>query len=133
MELATTPDLYAPSIDDSGNYVDAVPPTHAMRNGMMCPCGKRKDSKVFTTATMFRSHCQSITHQKWLQFVNSEKNNHIRHNEKLTETVEQQKHLIASMERELHNKTLRIQELERERDQHNIKLNLTCNPFDAFD
>ena len=140
MELATTPDLYAPSIDDTGNYIDVAPPTHTIRNGLMCPCGKRKDNKVFTTAASFKIHFQSITHQKWLQSVNFNKNNYISQNTMLTETVEQQKLLIANLQRELHNKTLKIQELEREREREKERerereqqLNNVTNPFDAFD
>ena len=39
MELALEPDMYSPSIDDAGKYVDEHTTTFPLR----CPCGSRKD------------------------------------------------------------------------------------------
>lgn len=36
MNIQTTPDIYTPSIDDQGNYIDHIP---VIRNGIRCSCG----------------------------------------------------------------------------------------------
>jgi hypothetical protein len=42
MELIVEPDIYQPSIDEAGNYIDKIPCT-LKTNGLSCPCGSRKD------------------------------------------------------------------------------------------
>ena len=34
MELVTEPDVYAPIMNNDREYIDKVPPLHAMSNGM---------------------------------------------------------------------------------------------------
>ena len=41
MELITEPDIYAPSIDEIGNYIDKVPSFLIIKHGVRCTCGKR--------------------------------------------------------------------------------------------
>ena len=43
MELVVEPDIYTPSINDNGLYVDKVPPFNYIKKGLTCPCGSRKD------------------------------------------------------------------------------------------
>ena len=75
MELATEPDLYSPSIDSLGNYIDKIPSFNNIKHGLRCPCGSRKD-KVYDTYSTFSAHTKTKTHQKWLNDLNLNKANH---------------------------------------------------------
>lgn len=99
MELVTEPDIYMPSVDELGNYVDKIP---ALKKGLTCPCGSRKD-KVYETNAIFSAHIKSKTHQSWLQTLNLNKANHYIEKEKLKETVQNQRLIIARSETEIHN------------------------------
>jgi hypothetical protein len=55
MELAVESDIYSPSIDDKGNYVDRIPSFNNIKNGLRCPCGTRKD-KTYDCTTYFSNH-----------------------------------------------------------------------------
>jgi len=50
MELVVEPDIYMPSIDELGNYVDKIP---SCKKGLTCPCGSRKD-KVYERPLCFQ-------------------------------------------------------------------------------
>jgi hypothetical protein len=115
MALITEPDVYAPNMDDMGNYVDKTPSfkTHALANGLRCPCGTRKD-KVYSSAQMFSLHCKSKTHEKWLQDLNANKTNLFTENEKLRDIVHAQKIMIGKMELELSSKNMMINYLTQE-------------------
>ena len=39
MDLITSPDIYTPSVNTDGNYIDYIP---IIINGLFCPCGTRK-------------------------------------------------------------------------------------------
>ena len=62
MEITITPDIYTPSVNNTGNYIDNIP---IIKNGLFCPCGTRKD-KTYENTTKFASHIKSKSHQKWL-------------------------------------------------------------------
>jgi len=66
MSLEVTPDVYAPSINDNGMYVDEK---IKMINGMYCPCNTLKD-KVYDTVSKFTTHTKTKMHQKWLKQLN---------------------------------------------------------------
>jgi len=104
MELALEPELYIPSINDSGNYVDKVP---SFRHGMTCPCGSRKD-KIYDTPSKFKSHCKGIIHQKWLNDLNMNRANYYVQSVQLEDIVKQQRIVIAQFEKELHIKSKTI-------------------------
>ena len=107
MELILEPDFYSPSIDDQGNYIDKIPSFHIIKKGLQCPCGARKD-KIYETYSIFSSHCKTKMHQKWIAHLNQNKMNYFVENESLKKTVENQKLIIAKMEKELHNKSITI-------------------------
>jgi hypothetical protein len=107
MELAVEAELYVPSIDEHGNYIDKVPPSSVFKNGLRCPCGSRKD-KVYESYTLFATHIKSKCHQKWLDNVNLNKANYYIENENLKETVWNQRLIIAKLEKELQNKIMTI-------------------------
>lgn len=107
MELTVETELYAPSIDEHGNYIDKIPPCCVLKNGVRCPCGSRKD-KVYDSYTLFATHIKSKCHQKWLNSVNLNKANYYIENESLKETVTNQRLIIAKLERDLQNKIMTI-------------------------
>jgi hypothetical protein len=107
MELVTEPDTYSPSIDDIGNYIDKIPPFASIKHGIRCPCGSRKD-KVYETSSIFSQHIKTKSHQKWLQGLNLNKANYYIQNEELKTTIQQQRLVIAKLEKELQNKIMTI-------------------------
>jgi hypothetical protein len=118
MELVTEPDIYAPNIDDKGNYIDYIPSFHN-KKGLRCPCGTRKD-KVYDTHSVFHSHVKTKTHQKWLSILNNNKTNYYVENIKLKETVHSQQQIIVRMENELKTKILTIDYLTNQLVQNNL-------------
>ena len=94
MELVVEPDVYSPNIDESGNYIDAIP---YMRKGLRCPCGSRKD-KIYETHSVFSAHVKTKTHQKWLTALNQNKANYYVENISLKETIDNQRLIIARLE-----------------------------------
>jgi len=115
MELATEPDVYSPSIDENGNYIDKIPSfnTNALANGLRCPCGTRKD-KVYLTGPLFAAHCKSKTHEKWVQDLNNNKSNFFTENQKLRDVVHAQKIMIGKLELDVSSKNMTIGYLTHE-------------------
>jgi hypothetical protein len=113
MELVTEADLYTPSIDNFGNYIDKTPSFNNLKCGLRCPCGSRKD-KTYDTSSAFSTHTKSKTHQKWLDNLNLNKTNYYVENEKLKHTLQDQRMIIAKMDIELQNKNLTIDYLTQQ-------------------
>jgi hypothetical protein len=113
MELVVEPDIYQPSIDDHGNYIDQIPSFQYIKKGIRCPCGSRKD-KIFDTASKFSSHSKTKIHQKWLANLNMNRANFYVENETLKETVENQKFIIHTMEKHIQTKIMTIDFLTRQ-------------------
>jgi hypothetical protein len=107
MELVEEPDIYSPSVDQNGNYVDRIPSFCLIKKGLRCPCGSRKD-KIYETNTIFSAHIKSKTHQKWIESLNLNKVNYYVENEELKETIMNQRLIIAKYEKALHNKIITI-------------------------
>jgi hypothetical protein len=103
MELALEPDMYAPSINESGNYVDKVPSFHVVKKGLYCLCGSRKD-KLYDNYNSFACHVKTKTHQNWLATLNLNKTNFFIENAKLTKTIHSQKIIISQQEKDISNK-----------------------------
>jgi len=108
MELVTEPDIYSPSVDCNGNYVDKIPSSFHIKNGLRCPCGSRKD-KTYDCSN-FSNHIKTKTHQKWLADMNTNKTNFYSSNIILQDTLNNQKLIIARLERDiiLKSKTIDI-------------------------
>jgi hypothetical protein len=111
MELVTEPEIYSPSIDDMGKYIDRTP--FGIKMGIRCPCAARKD-KIYNTHSMFSTHCKTKYHQKWLEDLNNNRMNHYIENEKNKETIENQKLIIAKLEKELQSKNMTIDYLTKQ-------------------
>jgi hypothetical protein len=119
MDLATEPETYLPSIDDTSNYIDKIPPFAIIKHGIRCPCGSRKD-KVYDSHTIFSQHIKTKTHQKWLQNLNTNKANYYIENEELKTIVQQQRIIIAKLEKELQNKSMTIDFLTQQLMSKNV-------------
>ena len=110
MEIALTPDIYCPIVDDKGNYSDSVPRIHY---GISCPCNMNKD-KVYDTRQSFMTHIKSKSHQKWLEDMNRNRQNHYEEVLKLRQTVQNQRLIIARLEREVSAKTVSVDQLMKQ-------------------
>ena len=113
MELVEEPDFYTPSVDESGNYIDRIPSFCLIKKGLKCPCGSRKD-KIYETNPIFSAHVKTKTHQKWIESLNLNKVNYYIDNEKLKETIMNQRLIIAKFEKDLQNKLMTIDYLTSE-------------------
>ncbi len=101
MELVLEPDVYSPSIDENGNYIDKIPSFSLIKKGLLCPCGSRKD-KIYDSRAIFSSHIKTQMHTKWLSYLNLNKANYYIENEKLNETIQNlyKKDIIVIVKRE---------------------------------
>jgi hypothetical protein len=104
MDLTIEPELYAPSLDDTGKYIDKV---HYSKYGVICPCGARRD-KVYESTTKFQQHVRTKIHQKWLEELNANKANFYVRVIELEEIVKQQRILLAQQERVIQTKSKTI-------------------------
>ena len=116
MELVVEPDIYSPSIDDKGNYIDRIPSFNIIKKGLLCPCGSRKD-KIYETHTVFTSHIKTKSHQSWLITLNFNKANYYVENNILKTTLQNQKIIIAKLEKDVHNKIMTIDYLTQQLNQ----------------
>ena len=133
MELVTEPDTYIPGIDDIGNYIDNIPSFNVIKHGIRCPCGARKD-KTYDTCSTFSAHIKTKTHQKWLHNLNLNKANYYIENEKLKSTLQNQRIIIAKMDKELQNNSMTIDYLTRQLSSSNSKSKgKTVNNLILFD
>lgn len=123
MELAIEAELYVPSIDDNGNYIDNIPP---IRNGIRCSCGSRKD-KTYNTKLVFINHIKTKCHQKWLDNLNKNRANYYAETEKQKELIENQRNIIQKQSIELQVKDVTIEYLTKQLTEKNTisdKINL---------
>jgi inner membrane protein involved in colicin E2 resistance len=130
MDLITESDIYSPNIDANGKYIDKIPSFHIYKNGLRCPCGSRKD-KIYDCSSYFNSHIKTKTHQKWLENINANKTNYYIENIKLLDTINNQKLIIAKMEKDINTKILTIDFLTQQLSTYkNIQLNQVNNLLD---
>jgi hypothetical protein len=100
--LEVDADMYEPTIDDHGNYVDYVPPSSKFVNGLTCKCGSRKNH-IYKTRSSFYDHIKTNTHILWLKALNTNRENHFRECQDLKQLTYEQKLLIAERDREIIN------------------------------
>lgn len=107
MELTTQADIYEPSIDNSGNYIDKIPSFNNLKDGIQCLCGTRKDKK-FDSKSTFTTHTKTQTHIKWLENLNLNKKNYYVESENLKKTVRDQRKIIGDLDKISQNKSVTI-------------------------
>jgi hypothetical protein len=130
MDLIVEADIYTPSIDDNGNYIDKVPSFNNIKNGLRCPCGTRKD-KTYDCSSYFTTHIKTQTHKKWLSNMNYNKSNYYIENIDLRETIHNQKIIISKYEKEINTKQKTINYLTEQLVlQHNLNQSIDLINFD---
>jgi hypothetical protein len=129
MELAVESDIYSPSIDDKGNYVDRIPSFNNIKNGLRCPCGTRKD-KTYDCTTYFSNHIKTKSHQKWLSDMNTNKSNFFLENISLKDTINNQKQIIGKLEKEVQIKLKTIDYLTQQMTMKDANYNTVNNLLD---
>lgn len=110
MDLIIEPDIYAPSVDEHGSYIDKIP---YFQHGIYCPCGSRKN-KNYETPQKLSIHIKSQSHKKWLEGINLNKANYYVECNKLNELVKNQRLIIAQMELDVNNKNRTIDYLTQQ-------------------
>jgi hypothetical protein len=131
MDLVVEPDIYSPSIDDKGMYIDKVPPFNFIKKGLTCPCGSRKD-KIYETRSVFVSHTNTKIHQKWIESLNMNRSNFYVELEKAKEVISSQRLIIAKLEKDVNNKNMTIDYLTQQlhKTLPNVNTNTTINLLD---
>jgi hypothetical protein len=94
MELTLTPDIYTPSIDENGNYVDHQI-INIKKNGSRCPCTL---NIIYDTNSKWRTHTKSKKHQTYLCELNNNKSNLLQQNIELIETNKNQQKIIQELQ-----------------------------------
>ena len=131
-DLVVQPDMYSPSIDDNGNYTDRIPSFFYIKKGLHCPCGTRKD-KLYESQICFSAHIKSKGHQKWLANLNLNKANYYVENEILKETMQNQRLIIAKLEKEKNNKIMTIDYLTQQLQLQQTKNNISASVNNLLD
>lgn len=129
MELVVEPDFYSPSIDEHGNYIDKIPSFNIIKKGLYCLCGARKD-KVYETYSMFATHIKCKNHIKWLEKLNLNKANYYVENEELKIIVNNQKIIIAKLEKDIQTKIMTIDYLTHHCNQNQSNSKTVNNLLD---
>ena len=132
MELVVEPDIYCPMIDDLGNYVDKIPAFSVIKKGVTCPCGARRD-KVYDTHAVFSAHIKTKCHQKWIESMTRNKQNYYVENERLKETVNNQRLIIAKLERDIGTKIMTIDYLTKQLATRDYELSSSANTMNLLD
>ena len=100
MDLSIDSDIYEPNLDETGNYIDYIPPYFKFKNGLRCPCGARKEH-IFDSRQSFSGHIKTKTHCRWMMDINYNKMNYFSDNIKLKDTINNQKLIIAKLQKEM--------------------------------
>ena len=116
MDLSLEPELYSPSINSTGEYVDVVPSQSQIKHGLRCPCGSRGQKAYVSNS--FSNHIKTQHHQKWLQQLNTNKTNHFTENVQLKDTIHNQQLIISKMEKEINHKNWMVQYLSSQLQAH---------------
>lgn len=126
MELSLEAELYTPSVNEKGIYIDFV---STIKHGIRCPCSARKD-KVYNTRSIFMAHIKTKTHAKWLEDMNNNRANFFVENVKLSELIKTQQQIISKLENEIQNKLLTIDYLTKQLTSIQNPLPTTINLLD---
>jgi hypothetical protein len=130
MDLATEPDVYCPSVNDLGQYIDKIPAFTTLFDGIRCVCGARRD-KVYKSHAVFASHIKTKTHQKWLCEINVSQPNLYKENIEMKQTIRNQRLIISRMDAEMSEqlvtigyltKCMNADTLEKEKEKNRINL-----------
>ena len=96
MALITDSDIYSPGMNDEGLYIDKIPCFRDRPQGLRCPC----NGNTFCSRQSFVTHTKSGCHKNWLENHNTNRQNYFQELEQAKRLIQQQKLLIAQLERE---------------------------------
>jgi hypothetical protein len=127
-ELVTEPEIYIPCVDETGNYVDKIPVFSSIQHGrgIRCSCGSRKD-KVYESYGVFSQHTKTKHHRAWLAGLNQNKANYYAENIDLKKTVQNQRLIIAELDRTLQTRMKTIDILTRQLMEKQNQNQLSCS------
>jgi hypothetical protein len=111
MSLVLEPKIYSPSIAGDGSYVDNLAGL-SFTNCVRCACSNK--DKTFNTKAKFKGHTTTRMHINWITELNNNRENHLVDSTRLTDTVKNQKIIIARLEIEALEKSATIVCLSRE-------------------
>jgi hypothetical protein len=127
MELTIKPKIYKPIITPEGNYCDTIPTVSDFEecNGVSCMCGSKS---IFLSPVSFKAHIKTQKHIKWINHLNANKLNYFVENEALREENQNQKIIIARLERTIQSYGQSIINLtEQNRQQNQQMVNVMSN------
>ena len=101
--IALQPDIYSPSINEKGEYIDKLPCVSDISSGIKCLCGTRKN-QIYNTRSSLNKHFCTEKHKDWLKGLNLQKGNHYKQLMKSNEIIEQQKKQINELIKNNQNK-----------------------------
>ena len=107
MEITLTPEIYTPSIDNNGMYIDHIHVLHLIQTGIICPCGLRKD-KIYDNVSKFTAHTKTKKHQAWLVSLNQNKANYYVELLTARTLIEDQRKIMTRYENQLQTKSMTI-------------------------
>ena len=107
MDLATESDVYCPSVNDLGQYMDKIPSFTNLPDGLRCVCGARR-TKVYKSHAVFASHIKTKAHQKWLCEINVSQPNLYKENLEMKQTIRNQQLIISRMDKEMSEQLVTI-------------------------
>ena len=119
MDLAIQPELYTATIDSHGSYVDFIPSSFQMKNGIRCMCGSRKD-KIYNNSNAFITHTKSQHHKSWIEHLNNNKMNYYKENREMKELIRNQKIIIGNYEKEILALKAVVEHLEKKKKKEDL-------------
>ena len=99
MALVTDSDDYSPTMGEDGKYIDQIPSFRDRPQGMRCPC----NGHIFSSRQSLVTHTKTACHKQWLETHNTNRQNYFQELEQAKRLIQQQKILIAQLEREKNN------------------------------
>lgn len=99
--LAVEAELYIPSMNNTGNYIDNIP---SGNNGIRCSCTNRS----YNTRSKFQTHISTQKHVKWLEMLNSNRLNYYSESIKQRELIDNQKCIIQKQSNKLESQNSRL-------------------------
>ena len=96
MSLITESDVYSPSMDSNGAYIDNIPNFNGHKQGLKCPC----NNNLFCSRQSFKTHTNTSVHKNWLIQHNNNRQNYFQELEQAKQLIQEQKRIIAQLERE---------------------------------
>jgi len=97
MDIQIVPDIYSPTVDKNGNYVDTL--ILFPKNGFYCPCNNKH--KIYKDKLSFATHIYSKTHKNWILYLNDNKLNYYSHSIRLEQDINNLKKIIANQDIEI--------------------------------